>query len=455
MDSKVTLVTSVVLGICATGALPTIAAAEQQRLDAAEAVDDSNFGESIDIDGKTAIVGAPGSGPDGFRTGNAHIYTKADGSWARQQKLTFPDASTEQGLGEGVAIEGDTAIVGGSGEFFDGAVYVFNREGESWKGPNKLESPGSSGYGADVALEGDVALIGAPHADDGDVQQAGAVHVLKRSGGAWNRQQKLVASDPENLSLFGWRLAFDGETIVVGAPDASGGAAYLFTRNGDAWNQQQKVTAPDSEAPTKFGNSVAIDGETLIVGAHSRRTTETGPGAAYVYTRSGGEWSHQQTLTACDAANNDQFGSSVALQETTALVGAIFNSHDGMGERQGAAYVFTKSGGSWTGGRKLAESGTDLFGHSAAIDGDVMMVGAMNERDGASYAGAVHVYARSAESDGNTSCPTSGGGGSGSTDDASGGCSHPASEPPPAGRLLFGAFLCLGLAVRRRWRRHR
>src|SRR5690606_6669767 len=169
-------------------------------------------------------------------------------------------------------------------------------------------------FGWSVALDGDTALVGAPREDDGG-SNAGAAYVFVRGGGVWSQQAKLVAGDAQLGDQLGWSVAFDGDTALVGANGEDGagtdaGAAYVFVRSGASWEQQAKLMAVDAETNDQFGLSVALDGDTALVGAYGESAFA---GAAYVFVRSGGGWSEQCKLVAGDAQSGDQFGWSVAL----------------------------------------------------------------------------------------------------------------------------------------------
>ncbi|HZU04807.1 MAG TPA: FG-GAP repeat protein [Chloroflexota bacterium] len=160
------------------------------------------------------------------------------------------------------------------------------------------------------------------------------------------QQAKLVASDGAAGDFFGLSVALsaDGNTALVGADGKNGfqGAAYVFVRSGTTWSQQQKLTAADGAVFDNFSLSVALsgDGNTALVGAYGKNGQQ---GAAYVFVRSGTTWSQQQKLTASDGAAGDQFGGSVALSgdDNTALVGAVA-AKIGSNIQQGAAYVFAQ-----------------------------------------------------------------------------------------------------------------
>ena len=126
---------------------------------------------------------------------------------------------------------------------------------------------------------------------------------------------------------FGDSVAIAGDTIVVGAPgdDDNGsdsGSAYVFTRTGTTWTEQAKLTASDGAADDYFGSSVAIAGDTIVVGASGDDDEWQCSGSAYVFTRTGTTWTEQAKLTASDGAANDHFGGSVAIAGDTIVVGS-------------------------------------------------------------------------------------------------------------------------------------
>ena len=159
-------------------------------------------------------------------------------------------------------------------------------------------------------------------------------------------QTNLTAGEMGGNKLLGGSVAISGNTAVAGASwDTSGGisqrgSAYVFTRSGSTWTFQQKLIAADGAMNDQFGNSVAIDGDTIIVGAFEKNGSK---GAAYIYTRSSGAWTLQQKITGSDPDFFDRFGSSVAIDGDTILVGAYIDD-PGTGIRQGSAYIFTRSG---------------------------------------------------------------------------------------------------------------
>ena len=224
------------------------------------------------------------------------------------------------------------------------------------------------------------------------------------------QQQKLTASDGAAFDQFGnsVSLSADGNTALIGAPgatvggNANLGAVYVFVNSGGTWSQQQKLTASDGAPSDAFGISLALsaNGNTVLIGAWNATVgANMFQGAAYVFARSGLTWSQQKKLTASDGAAGDGFGSSVSLSAdgNTALVGAIFATV-GANSEQGAAYVFVKNGGTWGEHQKLTASdgsATDYFGSAVSLSGDgsTALIGANAATVGANpYEGVAYIF---------------------------------------------------------------
>ena len=264
------------------------------------------------------------------------------GSWTLEQKLTATDATGAEDFGEAVAIEGDTLVAGASGEddagTISGATYVFVRTGGVWSEQAKLAASDAEefdGFGEAVAISADTVVAGAD-TEDAVASNAGAAYVFVRSGTNWSQQQKLTASDGAAGDDFGRSVAVSGDTALVGADD--GDAVYVFDRTGGTWTEQQILTASDAAAGDDFGFAVALDGDALVVGASSNADAGFQSGSAYVFVRSGGTWSEQKKLTAGDAALGDQFGYSVAIGADTVAIGSW--QDDDKGSSSGSAYVY-------------------------------------------------------------------------------------------------------------------
>ena len=311
----------------------------------------------------------------------------------------------------------------------------------------------------EVAISGDTIVVGANEEDsnatgingnqsDNSKEDSGAAYVFVRNGTTWSHQAYLKASHTDAGDHFGYSVSISGDTIVVGAvledSNATGingnqtdnsaqyaGAAYVFVRNGTTWSQQAYLKSSNSGAGDRFGFSVAIAGDTIVVGAWAESSNATGvngnqsdnskedSGAAYVFVRNGTTWSHQTYLKASNTDAYDRFGSSVAIFGDTAIIGAYSESSNATGINgnqannsavvSGAAYVFVRSGMTWSQQAYLKASNTDSgdqFGSAVAIFGDTAIIGAVAENSNAtgingnqsdnsySVAGAAYVFTR-------------------------------------------------------------
>lgn len=375
--------------------------------------------------GTAALVGAgrfdalPADWADPVRSAAARrIYL-----WFLHEKLAAGDGDSEDYFGGAVALSArDTAIVGAAGDEVQnednaGSAYVFARSGWNWNQQTKLTPTSGDAddvFGTSVALarNGTTALVGAKHDEDPNGSYAGAAYVFTKSSGSWSQQQRLSASSGDTWDTFGASVALNanGDTALVGAPaddvanESDAGSAYVFGRSGGNWNQQTRLTATNGDYNDWFGGSVALDGngDTALVGAYRDEPNGNWAGSAYVFTRSGGSWSQQTKLTATNGDDRDVFGYSVALNRSgdIALLGAPLDE-DPNGNKAGSAYVFARSGGTWTRQAKLtpnAGDANDKFGGAVALDedGDVALVGAHQDEDpNGPEAGATYVFTRS------------------------------------------------------------
>ncbi|WP_373999044.1 hypothetical protein [Bdellovibrio bacteriovorus] len=376
------------------------------------------FGSSVALseDGNTLVVGAPKESFDennrGFsdRTGAVYVYTKESNGWKLQQKLVAsgPNERIAQDyFGSSVSISGDTIVVGAYVQGYDsngnnfltqaGAAYVFVRSGQHWTQQQKLIGEGINGrmatdhFGFSVAISGDTIVVGAyrqGYDANGDnlIGAAGAAYVFTRFGTSWTLQQKLVGEGLNarvSSDVFGFSVAISKETIVVGAPlqsyDTNGdnflsqaGAAYVFVRTGNVWTQQQKLVGSGVNGRISgdfFSYSVAISDDAIVIGSPLQSYDANGDnfidkaGAAYVFVRSGNTWTQQQKLVGHGRFIEAQFGGSVALSRDTVVIGCPGDDYDAQGGNfingAGAAYVFKKPENIWSLQQKLVGSGAN------------------------------------------------------------------------------------------------
>ena len=213
-------------------------------------------------------------------------------------------------------------------------------------------------FGRSVDIYKDTIVVGSFQADNNG-DDSGSVYVYTRNGSNWIETE--LPANAASGEGFGFSVAIYGDTLAVGAP--GGNAVYVYTHNGSVWSLQQKLTKPGGA----FGISVDIYKSTLIVGCDSEDTDGDGDGdgAAYIYTRSGNTWTSQKRLTFFDPSHplqySQHYGYSVAIEGNTVVVGAYRYTANSSLLYAGSAYVYRGSGSNWAiEGNLGALAGADL-----------------------------------------------------------------------------------------------
>jgi len=317
---------------------------QQQKLTASDAQSNDEFGGSVSIDGDYAIVGAYKEDGSGTDRGAAYVFVRSGSSWTEQQKLTPGDTEDGDHFGKSVSIDGEYAIIGAPGKNSNqGFSYIFKRSGTTWTQMTKVGATGSNKLGWSVSISMPCVIMGA-YGTNGN---SGAAHIYELIGSSWYGKGALTASDGITADLFGTSVAIDGDYAVCGAPGhdltyGSEGAAYIFEKPTSGWvamTETQKITASDSAGGDEFGWSVSVDGDGIIVSSPDEDGTGAARGAAYIFYRSGSSWTEQQKLTSSDAANSDYFGWGVSISSNTAISGAYAEDNIN-GADAGSAYIF-------------------------------------------------------------------------------------------------------------------
>ena len=298
-------------------------------------------------------------------------------------------------------------------------IYLF--DGQKWQpmlftnsdasnppiGRSAADGSASDKFGISVSISGDYAIVGAHLDDIGAKTDQGSAYIFVRQGGTWSEQAKLIASDGGAGDNFGNSVSISGDYAIVGSPKGGGayflqGAAYIFVRNGANWVQQAKLNASDGVIGDYFGTSVNINGDNVIVGAPSAAVQYASQGAAYVFVRSGTNWSQQSKLIVSYGGYNNYIGYSVSIDGDYAIVGAPYTDVNVNVTAAGAAYIFVRSGTTWALQTDLYRSGgdiNDLFGYSVSISGNYAIVGAPYVDDAPlTDNGAIYIYARNGAS---------------------------------------------------------
>ncbi len=382
---------------------PSLFRISETKLVPDHSFDNDRFGSAISIDGDQGLFGAYLSKENGEESGAAFIRNIRPTAEMNEVKLLPSDGKPGDWFGSSVLLSADLAAVGaatGDGREVDsGCVYLFTRDGSQWIERTKLmASDGERDdlFGSSLAFSGNRIVVGAPF-DDETGFGTGAAYVYRYDGSRWIEEARLVAPDGHSFSFFGTSVAIDEHRIIVGASHdgANGrfsGAAYAFAFDGVKWNLAQKFRAAEGNEEDLFGHAVNIDGDRLLVSAIQVEYNGDYSGAVYFFSFDGIEWIERSTLLASDGATNDVFGWSVALSETTALIGA--HRHDHLGESSGAAYLFEFDGSQWNETRKLLAfdgEADDQFGVAVGIADDVVVVGADGDWHLNDHSGSVYV----------------------------------------------------------------
>jgi hypothetical protein len=373
------------------------------KLIADDGESDDWFGRRVSISGKYAIAGALHDDDD---RGAAYIFERSATDWMQQTKLTasFPAAGDQ--FGSDVSISGDNAIVGADRNDYNGpwsgATYVFQRTNSGWIQQDMLvPSDGNVGdrFGNAVSISGNYLIIGA-YWDDDNGANSGSAYVFRKDVTGWVLEAKLRASDGAKDDWFGYDVSINGSYALVGAvldnhDGANCGSAYIFRRDGTNWVQQTKLVAENGQAGDEFGGSVSLSGKYAVIGAIGNDDTGEDAGAAYIFVRSGDDWTQQARLVPSDGAAGDQFGNSVSIEGNYAVVAAHLDAD--MGAESGSAYIFKREGQSWAQQAKLTApdgNSNDFFGQGVSIDSSYVIIGAPYNDDKGSNSGSVYIFRR-------------------------------------------------------------
>lgn len=400
------------------------------KIVASGGVAQDQFGVSIALNGNTAIAGAPGANLNSnTNRGSAFVFVRANESWTQEAKPLPANCTVEEYFGSAVAISGDTAIVGSTGDDVgvnanQGAAYIFERNvggTNNWGLVDTITaSDGSANdfFGSKLAINGNTAIVGVVSDAIGTNAFQGSAYIFERNFGGtnnWGEVKKLTASDAAAQDWFGWSVGISGDTAIVGAllkdvgPSNARGSAYVFERNSGGannWGEVKKLTASDGATGDTFGSSVAIGGNTAVVGAFLDDIGAiANQGSVYVFERNNGganNWGELRKVTASDGSALDQFGTSVAISGNLMVVGA-FVDDVGTNNNQGSAYIYERNTGgaeNWGQVKKLIAadgSAADYFGASVAIDADTVIVSTNNDQIGANpYQGSAYIFKQNA-----------------------------------------------------------
>jgi hypothetical protein len=326
--------------------------AQEAKLSAADGLSDDRFGNAVAIDGSTIVVGAfRDDHANNGNAGSAYVFVRSGGAWVQQAKLIGSGVTLADYFGYSVDIQGDTAVIGAPTDEVgtpnsSGAVYVFTRSGGTWSQQAVLQASDKVAgdyFGSAVSISGNTIAVGASRDDDLG-SSAGAAYVFVGGGASWTQQAQLHASDGETTDAFGTSIGISGDLIAVGAPYYDGGGtdsgvAYAYKRTGGAWTQESILVPAGSSIANHCGWSIDVDGSFALVGVPDDPIPgSTQGGSARLFRRSGATWSEETKIVHDDVRG--RFGIAVSLKGDRLLVGA---PHDSLGlpvGGQGSSYAF-------------------------------------------------------------------------------------------------------------------
>ncbi|BDS07542.1 hypothetical protein NT6N_25820 [Oceaniferula spumae] len=368
----------------------------QQRLTMGNSRSDANLGNSVELQNNTLAVGAADEpSATGNSVGAVYVMVKVAGSWQLQARLVADSPERFPYFGGKLALDGDTLAVAATTDCHVasdgtitpnvGSVTVFTRSGTQWSIQQKMYSDDLTqleGFGHGLAIQGDQLLIGAPNhftgTGSGDPYR-GCVYWFQRSGSSWTQQSKFLSGNSRSHQRFGNAISIDGNTALIAAYRLEtqytySGRVCVFTFNGSDWNRQALISPPSPKAFIGFGTSVSISGNTALIGAPGVDEDgvldfngNKGTGQAYVYTRSGTQWSLQATFDPVDGHQYSYFGNSLKVDGDNAVI-----------SQKGGVDLYTRSGTTWTrqGTYQSAANPSDTnFASAVAMDGDAVAVG--------------------------------------------------------------------------------
>jgi len=316
-------------------------------------------------------------------------------TWDEITKVNEPNGAANRKNGWSTAISGNRAVVGNWAGL--PLVYVYELENGAWQYKTTLQSSTNGGgwFGYSVDISGDYIIVGSNY-DAPNGAYSGSAYVYHWNGTDWSEETKLIPLDGATGDQFGRAVAIEENKVIIGSSldddnGSNSGSAYIFEFDGNNWNETSKLTANDAAANDAFGKSVAVNGNYAVIGASGSDNGSPDTGSAYVYKKdSNGNWLQEIELIANDAHYRDYFGGSVDIDNNNIVIGA--NANDDSGVSSGAAYIYDLA--TFSEIKILASDANagDLFGAAVTINNDRAIIGAYGYDNTYTNQGAAYVF---------------------------------------------------------------
>jgi hypothetical protein len=324
---------------------------------------EAHYGSAIAVSPSVAFASAPNEDVEHAGVGSLYWFLPNTSTWLALGRRGPADPANVSGYGTALALDGDTLAIS---DRLPGSVHILR--GPAWN-EEKVIRPANveigDSFGATIALKGDLLIVGARDDSstgagvfgtsvptDNNSLYSGAVYVFRSDGGAWNLDSFIKAPNSDAYDKFGYVVAFDGQTLVVGVPDeASGsqlqsdnsapsaGAVYTFVRENGTWRQEAYLKSPAPGTNMYFGATVDIRGDLLAAGEFS----ETG--TVHLFQRQASGWTWIGAVNPSNGDMDDYFSSAIALTKTGLIATSPLEDSDGTGPannaspNSGAAYA--------------------------------------------------------------------------------------------------------------------
>jgi hypothetical protein len=281
----------------------------------------------VAVSGKTVIIGAYGTSSG---AGAAYVYVRGPGGWPTTPTVTLQDPAAKSGdnFGFSISLSGRTAIIGAPG---GEAAYIYHETQAGWPATPTVELDALSGglFGSAVSISRKTAIVGAYAAGTG---RSGEAYVYVKDSSGWPTTPTVTLQDPQATAndVFGNYVAVSGDTALIsdvghGADSSAIGTAYMYVRGPSGWPTTPTVTLldPAGKAGDAFSASLTVSGNLALVGDGANSTTD----AVYAYVRTDSGWPSTPTVTLQDpqtrpAFPGDGFGQSLSISGASLLIGA-------------------------------------------------------------------------------------------------------------------------------------